>query len=126
MAEAEGLILKQGEKIVDFRQSHPDVGSVPVKWRAAPSGSRGRAFRPTLLRVLPQPESNQPLAGDPYRTLRRCIAAFQEMKHSQVIAPISSVADATPMAEKHCSTYGRIAHFSHMDGFRAVFDCDAR
>jgi hypothetical protein len=25
MAEAEGLILKSGEKLVDFRQSHPDV-----------------------------------------------------------------------------------------------------
>jgi hypothetical protein len=43
---------------------------------------------------------------------------------SVVIAPTGDVAQAFPLAEKHCANYGKVAHFNHMDGFRAVFDCE--
>ena len=41
-----------------------------------------------------------------------------------VVAPTGSVGAALPLAEKHCESYGKVAHFNHMDGLRAVFDCE--
>lgn len=31
--------------------------------------------------------------------------------------------DALPLAEKHCSKYGKVARFKHMERIRAIFDC---
>ena len=45
---------------------------------------------------------------------------------SVVINPISDVSEAFPVAEKHCANYSKVAHFSRMEGFRAVFDCETR
>ena len=43
---------------------------------------------------------------------------------SVIIAPTGDVAKAFPLAEAHCAKFGKVAHFSRMDGFRAVFDCE--
>ena len=45
---------------------------------------------------------------------------------SVIIAPTGSEATALPLAEKHCASYGRVAHFKRMEGFRVVFDCDLK
>lgn len=42
------------------------------------------------------------------------------------ITPADNEAEALPLAQKHCGTYGRIAHFKRMEGESAVFDCDPR
>jgi hypothetical protein len=42
------------------------------------------------------------------------------------ITPADDEAEALPVAQKHCGTYGRLAHFKRMEGKSAVFDCDAR
>ena len=42
------------------------------------------------------------------------------------ITPSDNEAEALPVAQKHCGTYGRIAHFKRMEGKSAVFDCDPR
>jgi hypothetical protein len=42
------------------------------------------------------------------------------------ITPADDEAEALPVAQKHCGTYGRIAHFKRMEGKSAVFDCDLR
>ena len=42
------------------------------------------------------------------------------------ITPADDEAEALPVAQKHCGTHGRIAHFKRMEGKSAVFDCDAR
>ena len=42
------------------------------------------------------------------------------------IIPADDEAEALPVAQKHCSTYGRIAHFKRIEDKSAVFDCDAR
>ena len=34
--------------------------------------------------------------------------------------------DALPLAETHCSKYGRSARFRHMERIRAIFDCVPR
>jgi hypothetical protein len=31
--------------------------------------------------------------------------------------------DALPLAERHCTEYGKSARFNHMEGVRAIFDC---
>ena len=31
--------------------------------------------------------------------------------------------DALPLADKHCAQYGKSARFTHMEGYRAIFDC---
>jgi len=31
--------------------------------------------------------------------------------------------DGLPLAEKHCKQYGRVARFTHMEGYRAIYDC---
>lgn len=45
---------------------------------------------------------------------------------SVIIAPTGSEATALPLAEKHCASYGRVAHFKRIEGFRVVFDCDLK
>ena len=42
------------------------------------------------------------------------------------VTPADHEAEALPVAQKHCGTFGRIAHFKRMEGKSAVFDCDAR
>jgi hypothetical protein len=42
------------------------------------------------------------------------------------VTPADDEAEALPIAQKHCGTYGRIAHFKRMEGKSAVFDCDLR
>jgi hypothetical protein len=42
------------------------------------------------------------------------------------ITPADDEAEALPVAQKHCGTYGRIAHFKRIEDKSAVFDCDAR
>ena len=42
------------------------------------------------------------------------------------VTPSDNEAEALPVAQKHCGTYGRIAHFKRMEGKSAVFDCDPR
>lgn len=34
--------------------------------------------------------------------------------------------DALPLADKHCGQFGRAAHFSHREGYEAIFDCVRR
>ncbi len=31
--------------------------------------------------------------------------------------------DGLPLAEKHCGTFGKLARFSRMEPYRAVYDC---
>ncbi len=31
--------------------------------------------------------------------------------------------DALPLADKHCAQYGKSARFTHMEGYRAIYDC---
>ena len=45
---------------------------------------------------------------------------------SVVISGTADVATALPLAEQHCANYGKVAHFKRMEGFRVVFDCDAK
>jgi hypothetical protein len=45
---------------------------------------------------------------------------------SVLIAPTADQGEAFPLAERHCAKYGKVAHFSHMEGFRQVFDCESR
>ena len=34
--------------------------------------------------------------------------------------------DALPLAERHCSQFGKAARFARMEGPRAIFDCIGR
>ena len=43
-----------------------------------------------------------------------------------IVRPTGDVAQALPLAEQHCAKYGKVAHFTRMEGFRVVFDCVAR
>jgi hypothetical protein len=45
---------------------------------------------------------------------------------SVLIAPTANQEVAFPLAERHCARYGKVAHYSHRDGFRQVFDCESR
>ena len=45
---------------------------------------------------------------------------------SVIIAPTGSQEAAFPLAERHCAKYRKVAHFSRMEGFRQVFDCETR
>ena len=45
---------------------------------------------------------------------------------SVIISPTSSQAAAFPLADSYCAQYGKVAHFSGMEGFRQVFDCETR
>ncbi len=31
--------------------------------------------------------------------------------------------DGLPLADKHCAQYGKSARFTHMEGYRAIYDC---
>jgi len=31
--------------------------------------------------------------------------------------------DALPLADQHCAQYGKSARFTHMEGYRAIYDC---
>lgn len=31
--------------------------------------------------------------------------------------------DGLPLADKHCQKYGKVARFTHMEGYRAIYDC---
>ncbi len=31
--------------------------------------------------------------------------------------------DAMPLADKHCHQFGKVARFTHMKGYRAIYDC---
>jgi hypothetical protein len=42
---------------------------------------------------------------------------------SVIIGGTASEADAFPIAERHCASYGKVAHFSRIEGFRVAFDC---
>jgi hypothetical protein len=33
--------------------------------------------------------------------------------------------DALPLADAHCAKYGKLARFSEMENYRAIFDCVA-
>ena len=44
-------------------------------------------------------------------------------KNYVTISNVWNEMDALPLAEKHCSAYGRSARFEQMEGHRAVFDC---
>jgi hypothetical protein len=43
-----------------------------------------------------------------------------------VVAPIADAAEAIRLAQLHCATYARFAHFRRMDGLKAIFDCEPR
>jgi hypothetical protein len=43
---------------------------------------------------------------------------------SVIIGGTASEAVAFPIAERHCASYGKVAYFSRMDGFRVAFDCE--
>ena len=34
--------------------------------------------------------------------------------------------DALPLADSHCNQFNKVARFSHMEGYRAIYDCVAR
>ena len=31
--------------------------------------------------------------------------------------------DALPLADKHCGQFNKVARFSHMENYRAIYDC---
>lgn len=39
------------------------------------------------------------------------------------VSNVWSEMDALPLAEKHCSQFGKAARFTRMEGHRAIFDC---
>lgn len=50
----------------------------------------------------------------------------QRVVGNQAYVTVSNVwdeMDALPLANGHCSKYGRIPRFSHMEGNRAIYDC---
>jgi len=44
-------------------------------------------------------------------------------KNYVTISNVWNEMDALPLAEQHCSKYGRSALFKKMEGQRAIFDC---
>jgi hypothetical protein len=42
------------------------------------------------------------------------------------ISNVYNEMDALPLADRHCSRFGRIARLNRMEGARAIFDCVRR
>jgi len=53
----------------------------------------------------------------------------QRVAGNEAFVSVSNVwneMDALPLAERHCGQFGKIAKFTRMEGYRAVFDCVSR
>lgn len=53
----------------------------------------------------------------------------QKISGNEAYVTISNVwneMDALPLADRHCSQYGKVAKFSRMEPYRAIFDCVAK
>ena len=52
-----------------------------------------------------------------------CVDRIVGNKNYVTIANLGKGKDALWIAEKHCSSYGRSAKFSSVDGIQTIFDC---